>query len=403
MTREVWVTGYGLLCALGESPSEWWARLDQPDGLRDLVDSDTYRPFHVHPAAAFDLDRQVPRPGDRRAMGPMMRYGAYAAGLALDTAGIKGEEDRLAETHLVVAAGGGERDWELDGQIIKMMETSETPGADLNRELSDGLRPTLFLAQLPNLFAGNISIIHGVTGSSRTFMGEEAAGVNAVRIGFQRILAGQAGRCLVGAAFNGERPDWPLMYHAGAVMLSEPFRGVWQRPDPGMCFGSAGAFVVLESREEATARGRTPLARLAAVVNDRSNRTPGAASRNARRQWDGLSPRITDGILAVMSGACGAGPITAEERSFLETLADDKPELAVRGTAGALGHTVEASFLANLILAVSCLEKNRVFPPLDPECALESRVETGPVKQVLVTCWGHHRGEGMGLVEAVDG
>ena len=44
------------------------------------------------------------------------------------------------------------------------------------------LRPTLFLAQLSNLLAGNISIVHGVTGSSRTFMGEEAAGVDAVRI-----------------------------------------------------------------------------------------------------------------------------------------------------------------------------------------------------------------------------
>ena len=44
------------------------------------------------------------------------------------------------------------------------------------------LRPTLFLAQLSNLLAGNISIVHGVTGSSRTFMGEESAGVDAVRI-----------------------------------------------------------------------------------------------------------------------------------------------------------------------------------------------------------------------------
>ena len=49
------------------------------------------------------------------------------------------------------------------------------------------LRPTLFLAQLSNLLAGNISIVHGVTGSSRTFMGEEAAGVDAVRIAAARI------------------------------------------------------------------------------------------------------------------------------------------------------------------------------------------------------------------------
>ncbi len=49
----------------------------------------------------------------------------------------------------------------------------------LNERLMNDLRPTLFLAQLSNLLAGNIAIVHGVTGSSRTFMGEEAAGVDA--------------------------------------------------------------------------------------------------------------------------------------------------------------------------------------------------------------------------------
>ena len=64
------------------------------------------------------------------------------------------------------------------------------------------LRPTLFLAQLSNLLAGNISIVHGVTGSSRTFMGEEAAGVDAVRIALARISAGQSDIALVGGALQ---------------------------------------------------------------------------------------------------------------------------------------------------------------------------------------------------------
>ena len=47
----------------------------------------------------------------------------------------------------------------------------------LNERLMSDLRPTLFLAQLSNLLAGNIAIVHGVSGTSRTFMGEEVAGV----------------------------------------------------------------------------------------------------------------------------------------------------------------------------------------------------------------------------------
>src|ERR1700734_4050117 len=46
-----------------------------------------------------------------------------------------------------------------------------------DRETSEGAGGgrRLFLAQLSNLLAGDISIVHGVTGSSRTFMGEEGA------------------------------------------------------------------------------------------------------------------------------------------------------------------------------------------------------------------------------------
>ena len=45
----------------------------------------------------------------------------------------------------------------------------------------------------------------------------------------------------------------------------------------------------------------------------------------------------------------------------------------VRGTAGALGHSMEASFLANLGLAITSLEQGRLFGPLAPEEPIETR------------------------------
>src|SRR4026208_2590810 len=83
--------------------------------------------------------------------------------------------------------------------------------AFVNERLMNDLRPTLFLAQLSNLLAGNISIVHGVTGSSRTFMGEEQCGVEAVRIAHARIAAGQSDLALVGGAYNAER--WEVILH----------------------------------------------------------------------------------------------------------------------------------------------------------------------------------------------
>ena len=84
------------------------------------------------------------------------------------------------------------------------------------------LRPTLFLAQLSNLLAGNISIVHGVVGSSRTFMGEEASGVDAVRIALSPPRGGTGDIFLVGGAFNAEREDMLLLFEMGARCCTAP-------------------------------------------------------------------------------------------------------------------------------------------------------------------------------------
>jgi 3-oxoacyl-[acyl-carrier-protein] synthase II len=333
-----------------------------------------------------------------------MHYGAYAAGVALEAAGIKGNEALLLETHMVVAAGGGERDWTLDHQLIADLDRAPDKAAVLNKRLSDDLRPTLFLAQLPNLFAGNISLIHGVSGSSRTFMGEEPAGVDAVRIGYEKIAAGQGDLFLVGSAANASRPDILYALHAGGLLMTAPAEtNLWDRPEAGINFGSAGAFLVLESREHAEARGAKPRARLSAVLNDRSDRRPGAAAAKARRQLDHIAPALKRERVAVLSGASGMRTITREEHGFLEGLAGSGTTAAVRGMGAAFGHSFEASFPANLILAVSCLERRAIFPPLNPDASIETRVAGGPVDQVVVTAWGQTRGEGMALVEAIDG
>ena len=93
------------------------------------------------------------------------------------------------------------------------------------------LRPTLFLAQLSNLLAGNIAIVHGVSGTSRTFMGEEAAGVDAARIALARIAAGQSDIALIGGSQNGERKDLLVLYEFGDFNLKDKFAPVWARAE----------------------------------------------------------------------------------------------------------------------------------------------------------------------------
>src|SRR5206468_9618656 len=173
----------------------------------------------------------------------------------------------------IVAAGGGERDLAVDLAIMTADAKGNSSPAFLNERLMNDLRPTLFLAQLSNLLAGNIAIVHGVSGSSRTFMGEEAASIDAARIALARITSGQSDIALVGAAHNGERTDLLILYEFCDFNLKNRFAPVWARTEnSGFALGSAGAFVVIESRAHAEARGAKPFARLTKVVSDRAQR-----------------------------------------------------------------------------------------------------------------------------------
>jgi 3-oxoacyl-[acyl-carrier-protein] synthase II len=392
LAREVWITGIGILSCLGEGTEAHWRRLNEPP---PLPDSTAFAPYLVHRLQPVEFDKQIPRKGDQRQMEPWQRIGTYAAGLALDSAGVKGNADLLARMDLIVAAAGGERDEAVDAAILSGLPQAQSRGAFMNERMMSGLRPTLFLAQLSNLLAGNISIVHGVTGSSRTLMGEDAAGVEAMRVALARIQAGQSEIALVGGAYNGERRDLLLVYEFGGHALKNPSATVWERSarGGGIALGSLGAFLVLEAHEHATARNAKPFARLSRVVSDRCRRHPGEAAASLSCLWHRLAGSISPGHVAVISGATGAEPATSEERAWLKTI----PGVPVRATGTYLGHGFEPQFVMNIALAALALRHGKLFPPADSSGVEETWEES--LGQAVVTGTGHWRGEGMALVE----
>jgi len=392
--REIWITGIGIVSCLGEGQDVHWQRLNEPPPLPEMQ---AYAPHMVHTVAPLELDKQIPKKGDQRQMEAWQRIGTYAAGLALDSASAKGNAELLARMDMIVAAGGGERDEKVDSAIMSGMPKAANPEAFLNEHLMSDLRPTLFLAQLSNLLAGNISIVHGVTGSSRTFMGEEQSGVDAVRIAHARIQAGQSDIALVGGAHNGERHDLLMLYGFGGQVLTDSFAPVWERAGRGggMVIASLGAFLVLEAREHALARAAKPLARLSVVLADRSNRKGDATKATLTRMWSTLTPQLSSGHTAVISGASGAEPATSVERAFLATI----PDIPVRATGTYVGHGFEPQFPMNIALATLALGHEKLFSPRDSSGV--EREMAGSVEQIVVTSVGHWRGEGMALLDAV--
>src|SRR5437868_3381907 len=232
-------------------------------------------------------------------------------------------------------------------------------------------------------------------GDQRQMEAWQRIGTYAARIALARIASGQSDIALIGAAHNDERTDLLILYEFCDFNLKDRFTPVWARQgNAGFALGSAGAFLVIESRKHAEARGAKPYARLTKVVSDRAQRKhPGEVTRTLEGLWSRLGT-LDDGG-ALITGATGVEPVTSEERAFLS----QHPGYAVRATGTLFGHTLDTQFPLGLALAALSISRGKLFPPNDPTGVEVEMSE--PPGQIVVVGAGHWRGEGMALVEAI--
>lgn len=391
--NDVVVTGIGIVSCHGVGKDAHIAVLGGDRAPEPIVDTDRFAPYPVHPLPEIDWSDQIPRRGDQRQMENWQRLGVFTAGLALDDAGLKDDADACGAMDMIVAAGGGERDIEVDTLIVNEAANRNDRDVLLNEKLTTELRPTLFLAQLSNLLAGNISIVHKVTGSSKTFMGEEGAGISAVHTAFERIRAGQTDQALVGGSYNAERPDMHVLFEGVQGLSQTKWQPLWSRQEPGgIITGSASAFLVMESRKSAETRGAPIYATIAAVEGDRGSRHAGGLEK----RLSGLAKRVNpddQADLLIMSGSSGFREVAQREKEFI----DEKwPSAVLRGYSGLTGHALETQFPLGIALAALALKSGAKIAPFDQ--ANEGAM-TASASRALVTALGFVYAEGLAVLE----
>jgi len=395
--REVWITGIGLVSCFGEGAALHWQVLGGDSAPTPIQEKELFAPYTVHPLPEMDWSKQIPRRGDQRQMENWQRLGTYTAGLALDDAGVKEDEELVATMDLIVAAAGGERDIDSDRQILSEAISHNDRDRLLIERLPNDLRPTLFLAQLSNLLAGNISIVHKVTGSSRTYMGEENAGVTVIENAVARISAGQSTHALVGGAYNAERPDLLLIQELGHYLSrdsGEPLIKRLSKTDGGTVPGSAAAFLVIEDADFARNRGAKSYAKISGVASDLGNRDPQKTITRVTSMLAklGADQKTIDGIV---SCASGVKDITDLEIGFLAEKFGT--QIPVRFLTSMFGNSIESNFPSSIALAAMALKNGRFYPPFEEA----EQPASGKPSSLLVTSFGHRFGEGMALVEKV--
>ena len=394
--NDVVITGIGIVTCQGVGKEPHVALLSATEAGNPKVETERFAPYPIHPMPEIDWSTQIAKRGDQRQMENWQRLGVFSAGLALDDAGLKTDPDACASMDMIVAAGGGERDIKVDSLIVDEALKRNDREMLLNEKLTTELRPTLFLAQLSNLVAGNISIVHKVTGSSRTFMGEESAGISAVETAFHRIRSGQSSHSLVGGAFVAERADIILLVEGIQAHATGDWHPIWSRSaghGGGMIMGSVGAFLVLESRAHAKARGAHIYALIDAIEGDRGQRDEGKLEARLTR-LAGHASRVPANDTVVFSGTSGMVDLAAREKVVLDK---EFPGAPVRGFGGVTGHGMEAQFPLGLALAALSLDGAARVPTFD---AQNEKPMTTAVKHAVVTTVGYTRGEGLAVLSA---
>lgn len=382
--QAVFITGIGLISSLGEGVDRHWKLLNNPTVTPNL-DCTTFPPYTVHQLPEIDWNLQIPKKSDQRQMSTWQRLGTYAAGLALDDAGMKNNEQLTSTMDMIVAAGGGERDLVVDTQILSQARTIADHASMLNSVLSTELRPTLFLAQLSNLLAGNISIVHKVTGSSRTFMGEEGSGLSALQIAASRIRSGQSTHALVGSSYNAQTYDMLLAHELGGLLTRGGWTPVWDRknyPGGGIITGSGGIFLVLESEEHARKRNARIYAEISQIITNQIDRTKISLEESIASMLKTVDAKSA---LAI-SAASGFHEVTKAEQKALESA-----NIFYRGITTLFGYMREAQFLLALALAAITVEKRHSFPGL----SAHEKAFSKEVCEAFVTTIGLKRAEGV--------
>ena len=89
---DVVITGIGIVTSQGVGHAAHEALLS---GAAEFprVDAGRFVPYPVHPMPEIDWSEQIPRRGDQRQMENWQRLGVFAAGLALDDAGLKDDAE----------------------------------------------------------------------------------------------------------------------------------------------------------------------------------------------------------------------------------------------------------------------------------------------------------------------
>ena len=402
--KKIVITGMGAVTPIGSGVEEYWNNLIAGacgiDKIRqfDATDLAVRIAAEVH---SFDLQKYMPKKMIHET-DAFTQYAYVAAAEALAMAGKKdgersGENARMSDDPDRSAGISLPADPDQMGIVMGTamagVATTAATQEILTNAVHKNVGPRFVPRILGNIAAAQIAIAHGITGHSVTLSTACASGGDAVSAAAMLLQADEADAVL---AVGAESILCPLVIyslanaHTLSRMNDDPQHSCrpFDAHRSGFVIGEGGGALVLETEENALARGATIYAELAGWANNNEAyhvikpNPDGISSIKCMRKAllrAGLSPQDVDYI-----NAHGTGTKLGDEAE-LNALGQLFEGSAIGSTKGATGHMMGAGGITEAIACIQAIREGIVPPTLNLEdCDSDLDLVRGESRKMIV-------------------
>lgn len=396
--RRVVITGIGLVTPIGTGKDAFWAAAtDGRSGVgRPTLAENPDLPVQVvGEVKDFAAEQWMPRKlvvrTDRNT-----HFAFAACTEALADAGIDPELEDKTRIGIVLSADYGGLGYVLDNLVR------------LHQRGPSFVSAYMAIAWLPSAPVGQLSILYGTTGYSKTVVNDASGGTCAIGAAYRAIRRGDSDVVIAGGF------EIPLVEGALASLSTwelicrdsdDPAKAFrpFNREREGVVMAEGGGLVILEELERAQARGATPYAEVAGfaqttdAVSLRHFAEDGAQYARAMRlalEVGGLGPDDVDYVNADGHGT----PLgdRAEAQALRRLLGDRVSAVPVSAPKSMTGNALAGAGPIDTAFALLAMRHGSIAPTInleeqDPECDLRlvaNRSEEATIDVALVASRG---------------
>ena len=404
------ITATGAVCSGGKSPAEILAAVRAgtssiaPIQQWDVTGWPTTMAGEI---ANFNAREMV----EDRKLHKLIRrtdlLGLYAAGKAIDDAGIAAYRDTLADDAAAtfndrtgVYVGSGSGNFENQYDYFPLLATANGSLPEFGKELANTVNPMWLLRSLPNNVLGHIGIKYGLKGSNACITSHSCSGSLAVIEGMEALRNGEADRVVAVGHDAPIEPQMVLYYYRLGLIASETLRPFDAARD-GSVFGEGAGALVLELESSAAARN----ARVLGEVLGGGYVSEATGLLAIRDDGDGLARAIAAALSDANIDAADVGMIVAHGNGTRPS--DASEAAAIRKVFGnnappvtafkwSIGHLIAAAGILEATVAIAAIADGVVpgvatLRDLDPECAglpISVKPQVPRSKIALILCRG---------------